>query len=143
MNIQWQRQSSDTDEKIPDEKVLQSMWMLFKEIGKFLDIPVSARRMRPGLNVFIDTRIRLYPSYLEEYKNASEVIEELISELGKTKGFKKLFTDTDADIRPAATPLARARQRVVNEFIFLQMVLSGKMFGKEFKKKRKNKTSSF
>lgn len=133
--------SSQTGEQFQDQELLESMWKLFEEIGKFLEIRVRTKRMKPGLETFIATRIRLFPSYLEEYKNAAEVIEELVSQWGKARGYRKLFTDPDAAIRPPVTPIAKARQRVVNEFIFLQLVLSGKMFGKEETKKRKGKNN--
>lgn len=123
------------EEKFPDSAVLESMWILFVEIGKFRKIHFKSRKMKSSFEAFITTRIRYYPFYLDEYKNAAEVMDKLINELGRAKGFKKLFTDLSANIPPPVTKLARARQWVVNEFNFLLLVLTGILFSKINSKK--------
>lgn len=118
------------EEQLPDEKIMESMWKLFLEIGKFWKNNDHPEDMKSNFIVFISNRIQLNPNYINEYKNAAEVIEELVAELGEKEGYKKLFTDPQANISPPTTKLARARQLVSNEFVALQLALGGfKSFG--------------
>jgi hypothetical protein len=113
------------EEILPDPPTMEGLWSLFVQIGKFWRNDAEPRAMRSRLVVFIENRIQLDPNYLDEYTNAVEVIEELVAELGEQGGYRKLFTDPEANLSPPATRLARARQRVSNEFVALQLALGG------------------
>jgi hypothetical protein len=129
-NLEAHHHPYQHEEKLPDEKTMESMWNLFVEIGKFWKNNDHPEEMKSNFIVFISNRIQLDPNYVNEYKNAAEVIDELIEELGKREGYKKLFTDAQANISPPTTKLARARQLVSNEFVALQLALGGfKAFG--------------
>ena len=117
-------------EELPDPETMLGLWNLFVQIGKFWNNTAEPEAMRSDLVVFIENRIKLNPNYLDEYLNAVEVVDELVAELGEEKGYRKLFTDPKANISPPTTRLARARQRVSNEFVSLQLALGGfKAFG--------------
>ena len=117
------------EEKLDDE-TMESMWKLFVEIGEFWQNNERPEAMKSNFQVFIANRIHFDPNYRNEYRNAREVIDELIKELGERKAYEKLFTDPKAGISPPKTKFARARQLVSNEFIALQLALGGfKAFG--------------
>ena len=71
---------------------MDGLWKLFVEIGRFWQNNDRPEDMKSSFIAFIADRIYLHPSYLNEYKNAAEVIEELVGELGERDGYKKLFT---------------------------------------------------
>jgi len=53
-----------------------------------------------------------------------------ICKFWQTSAYPRLFTDTQANITPAISKLAKAKQLVVNEFIALNLALGGfKAFG--------------
>lgn len=114
----------------PDAKTLERLWQLFVAIGDFWQNNPEPERMRSNFLVFVANRIKVECCYVDEYNNAAHVLDELIAELGAPAGFEKLLTDVQADVAPPTTRLARARQRVSNEFVALQMALGGfKAFG--------------
>lgn len=125
--------SNEEDLVISDE-LFESMWELFEQIGKHWktgDLP-ELKDAQSNLLVFMNNRIRLNPGYIHEYQNAAAVIAELTEELGKDKGYEKLFTDPFANQPNPVTRLARARRLVSNEFVLLQLALGGfKAFGAE------------
>ncbi|MEZ4785261.1 MAG: hypothetical protein R3F28_14465 [Candidatus Kapaibacterium sp.] len=117
-------------EELPTQQTMDAMWRLFLAIGEFWEIDADIEAMSSNLVVFMSNRIQVNPTYVAEYANAEEVIDELISELGEAEAYKKLFTDPSANISPPTTKLARARQLVSNEFVALQLALGGfKTFG--------------
>lgn len=117
-------------EELPDERTMGSLWRLFEAIGRFWENDPHPEDMKSNFVVFLTNRIQLDPRYLDEYRNAAEVVEELVRELGAPAGYEKLFTDPQAMISPPTTKLARARQLVSNELVALQLSLGGfKAFG--------------
>jgi hypothetical protein len=108
-----------------DDAVLDKLWQLYAEICKFWETVEDPADMKADFLVFISNRIETDLRYLIEYVNYAEVIDELIKEFGAETAFKKLFTDTQANITPAFTNMARAKQLVVNEFIALNLALGG------------------
>lgn len=117
-------------EPFPDERTLNRLWGLFVAIGTFWQNNAEPQRMRSNLLVFIANRIKVDLAYAAEYDNAAEVLDELIAELGEPGAYEKLLTDPQANISPPTTRLARARQKVSNEFVALQLALGGfKAFG--------------
>jgi hypothetical protein len=118
------------ENSIIKENLSESMWNLFVAIGKFWAEEIDVSFMKSNFLVFLSNRVEVDPNYRSEYKNAREVINELITEVGENEGYKKLLTDVAANIAPPTTRLARARQLVSNEFIILFLALGGfKKFG--------------
>lgn len=117
--------------RIPNE-LFHEMWKLFDQIKKFWynkKDPVSDETYKTDLLAFMNNRISVDPSYLYEYKNAAEVIKELIYEHGDPEGYIQLFTDKSLIDDPPTTLIARVRQKVSNEFIVLYLSLGGFKFG--------------
>jgi len=85
-------------EELADPKTMAGLWDLFVQIGKFWRNNAEPQAMRTNLVAFIENRIQLNPNYLDEYVNAVEVINELVAELGEEDGYRKLFTDPEANI---------------------------------------------
>jgi hypothetical protein len=118
------------EEPFPDAAVIDRLWGLFVAICGRWGEAEDAAPMRSNFLVFIANRIKLDICYLHEYENAAAVLDELIAEHGQSKAHERLLTDPLANIAPPTTRLARARQRVSNEFISLQLALGGfKAFG--------------
>ena len=113
------------DESLLDDPTTEDMWKLFLAICDYWQNVPRPEAMRSSLIVFMNNRIKLNPNYMSEYRNASTVIRELITELGEKDAYKKLFTDPVANMSPPMTKLARVRQLVSNEFIILQLALGG------------------
>ena len=116
------------DLEIP-ASLFEDMWQLFIHIGKFWKNLDEDESYKADLLAFMNNRISLDPSYLYEYSNASEVVKELIYEYGEIKAYEVLFTDKSALDDPPTTLLARARHKVSNEFIVLQLSIGGFKFG--------------
>jgi hypothetical protein len=114
-----------------ENEVQESMWNLFKAIGKFWTEKESPESMKSGLVAFMRNRISLNATYRDYYRNAQEVIDELIAEYrSKDKAYEFLFTYPGANIQPPGNKLAYTRQMVSNEFITLYLALGGfKHFG--------------
>jgi len=70
-------------------------------------------------------RIKIDLNYYADYKVATNVLIELSQKYGEKKGYIKLLTDPTAAIAPPTTKMARARQKVSNEFIILAISLGG------------------
>ncbi len=113
-----------------DPATMDAMWRLFVEIGRFWRNVDRPERMKSNFVVFLGNRIQLNPGYVDEYRNAAAVIAELVADYGDPAGYRKLFTDPQANLAPPTTRMARARQLVSNEFVALQLALGGfKAFG--------------
>jgi hypothetical protein len=110
---------------LPDGPTLERLWDLFTAIGRYWRTGGDPERMRSNWLVFVSNRLRTEPSYAHEYANAAAVLAALIAELGETAAYEKLFTDEAANTGEPKTPLARARQKVSNEFVALQLALGG------------------
>jgi len=117
-------------EPCPDARTLERLWGLFVAIGRHWQSDDQPERMRSNWLVFIANRIKVDPRYADEYVNAATVLDELIAQLGEPAAYDKLLTDPGANVAPPTTKLARARQKVSNEFVSLQLALGGfKVFG--------------
>jgi hypothetical protein len=115
-----------------DAHTMERLWQLFVAIGSCWGNNDEPQAMRSNFQGFLDNRIRIDPGYAGEYRNAAEVIDELALELGEEGAFVRLLTDPLANLSPPATRRARARQRVSNELVALQLSLGGfKAFGAE------------
>ncbi|MCJ8288557.1 MAG: hypothetical protein HRT58_00885 [Crocinitomicaceae bacterium] len=124
--------AADPADLVIPQALFNDMWELFVQIGKFWSTAEAQENFKSDLLVFMNNRIGMDPCYLYDYKNAAEVIKELINELGEEQGYESLFTDKSILDDPPTTLKARARQKVSNEFIVLYISLGGfKEFGAE------------
>jgi len=106
------------------------MCKLFEQIAQYWQLEMPSVGQESQLLVFIQNRIKLDLNYYIEYKNAVHVIKELCAVHGDPQGYIQLLTDPSGLITPATTPIARARQKVSNEFITLALAIGGfKTFG--------------
>lgn len=121
--------AAKSEDLIVPNDLFEEMWKLFVQIGKFWDNLEEKDSYKTDLLAFMNNRISVDPSYIYDYRNAAEVIKELIYEHGDPKGYEVLFTDKSAIDDPPSTLLARARQKVSNEFIVLNLSLGGFKFG--------------
>jgi hypothetical protein len=105
--------------------VLNAMYQLFSQIGKFWRNIDDSSPYQARLFTFMANRIDIDPMYQQYYQTAQQVIEQLITQYGVDGAYQFLFTDATANQSPPTTPLAIARQKVSNEFIALQLSLGG------------------
>ncbi|WP_016957353.1 hypothetical protein [Catenovulum agarivorans] len=113
-----------------DQRTFEAMWRLFCQIKDYWQLSVPETGVKSQLLVFMQNRIKIDLNYYADYKNAAKVIRELTYQLGEQAAYEKLFTDPSANLQPPTTHLARARQRVSNEFITLALAVGGfKTFG--------------
>lgn len=113
-----------------DQKTFDSMFKLFTKIAEHWQLELPKSGQESQLLVFMQNRMKLNLSYYAEYKNAVCVIKEMTQQLGEEQAYIKLLTDPAAAITPPTTRLARARQKVSNEFITLALSIGGfKTFG--------------
>lgn len=109
---------------LPDPRVRDRLWRLFSAIvRRWSDIDPTT--MKSNWLVFLGNRIRVDASYAGEYAAAAQLLDEMAAAMGEEAAYEKLLTDAQANVAPPATPLARARQRVSNEFITLFLALGG------------------
>lgn len=129
---------SKAEVRIEDD-LFASMWQLFLQIGKFWkngrfvkagNDPATEASIQSQLLDFMNNRIEQDACYIGEYRNARTVINQLIEEYGEKKAYENLFTRQVDAKSPPTTPFERARIKVSNEFILLQLALGGfKTFG--------------
>lgn len=117
--------AADPADVVIPQALFNDMWELFVQIGKFWGKSEMDGDFKSDLLVFMNNRIAMDPSYLYDYRNAAEVIKELIYELGVEKGYESLLTDKSILDDPPTTLKARARQKVSNEFIVLYLSVGG------------------
>lgn len=110
---------------LPDPATLARLWGLFTAIGRHWHTGGDPARMRSNWLVFVANRLRTDPGYADEYVNAARVLDELARAHGDEAAYLRLLTDEAANTGEPKTPMARARQRVSNEFVSLQLALGG------------------
>ena len=106
---------------------IDGLWRIFVAIGTMWQNTVhDSAGLKSSWLEFLTSKTRIQPSYVAEYVNALEVVEELIKIYKETEAFEKLFLDNG--IIPADsldTRLAHAKHFVVDEFIRVQIVAGG------------------
>jgi hypothetical protein len=108
-----------------DQSTFASMWALFEKILQHWQLMEPCAGQQSQLLVFMQNRMRVDLNYYADYKNAASVIDELIQEFGDEQAYITLLTDAAANIAPPETRIARARQKVSNEFISLALAMGG------------------
>lgn len=108
-----------------DSYVFDAMWKLFYHIVDFWKLDIHLESAKSQLLAFMENRIKIDLNYYADYKIAASVLRELSESFGEKKAYIKLLTDPSALIEPPTTKIARARQRVSNEFIILAISIGG------------------
>lgn len=110
------------------------LWQLFQRIGLFWNDlfyqNTDSSNLKSSWLEFIEAKTRSEPTYIGEYSNAVEVVEELIEVYGADPAYTLLFLKSGIPPGPPTTRLAHAKKYVVDEFIRVNIVASGfKSFG--------------
>lgn len=127
MSRTLQRTSSTTvgDWPFLDESTWSTLWDLFLAIcERWQNVP-DPELLKSDLITFVKNRVEMDANYTEDYASAARVIRDLVADRGREAAYTYLLTDAGANLKPPTTRLARARQRVANEFILLQLSLGG------------------
>jgi hypothetical protein len=103
---------------------IDGLWRVFEEIAKAWDKPEhDPARLKSSWLEFLRAKTPSRPSYVAEYVNAIEVIDDLIEH--EDKPFHRLFFDNGLPRGALGTRLAHAKNFVVDEFIKVQIVAGG------------------
>lgn len=110
---------------------IDDLWRVFVAIGTVWKNTVhDSAGFKSSWLEFLTEKTRIQPSYVAEYVNALEVVEELV-EMYKAKAFEKFFLDNGIPLDSKGvlsqldTRLAHAKHFVVDEFIRVQIVAGG------------------
>lgn len=103
---------------------IEKLWRIFVEIGKAWGNAVhDSAGLKSSWLEFLTAKTTRRPSYVAEYVNACQVVDDLIEH--ETDPFHKLFFDNGVSCGPIDTRLAHAKTFVVDEFIKVQIVAGG------------------
>ncbi len=103
---------------------VQSLWRIFVEIGTAWDnIVHDSAGLKSSWLEFLGAKTTRRPSYVAEYVNAIQVIDDLIEH--EDEPFHKLFFDNGLSCGALDTRLAHTKNFVVDEFIKVQIVAGG------------------
>ena len=110
-----------------DSTLFESMYELFTYIGIFWKNTPEKQDLKTDVYTFITNRIQIDANYLEEYRNAQFVLQELILEHkgNKLQAYTEFFTSAEGLVTPPVSKIAKARQKVSNEFIAFQLSVGG------------------
>ncbi len=110
---------------------IDGLWRIFVAIGTIWKNTVhDSAGLKSSWLEFLTEKTMVRPSYVAEYVNALEVVEELIAMYEETEAFEKLFLDNGIPLDSKGnyhldTRLAHAKHFVVDEFIRVQVVAGG------------------
>ena len=111
-----------------------ALWKIFQAIGRvWADLHPTATdssNLKSSWLDFVQAKTDAEPSYVAEYSNAVLCVDELIEAHGEAEAFRLLFLKNDIPPGSPTTRLAHAKKYVVDEFIRVNVVISGfKSFG--------------
>jgi hypothetical protein len=136
--LAWQLLS--TEPRALTRAEIDGLCRIFVAIGQTWNNTVhDSAGLKSSWLEFVAEKTLVRPSYVAEYVNALEAVEELIALYGEPSAFQKLFLDNgippnslhlrlDSGILPPYsldTRLAHAKYFVVDEFIRVQVVAGG------------------
>jgi hypothetical protein len=110
---------------------IDGLWRIFVAIGTIWKNTVhDSAGLKSSWLEFLTEKSMIRPSYVAEYVNALEVVEELIRMYQETHAFEMLFLHNGVPLDskgnyPLDTRLAHAKHFVVDEFIRVQIVAGG------------------
>lgn len=103
---------------------IEKLWRIFKEIGNaWGNAPHGPGGLKSSWLEFLTAKTTRRPSYVAEYVNACQVVDDLIEH--ESDPFQKLLFDNGLSGGPIDTRLAHAKNFVVDEFIKVQVVAGG------------------
>jgi hypothetical protein len=113
------------------------LWKLFQQIAVvWKNVDYDSSNLKSSWLEMVDEKSRGAPSYTGEYINAIHVVTELVGMYGQEQAYYKLFLANGIPVGPPnirlppTTRLAHAKRYVVDEFITVQVMMSGfKHFG--------------
>lgn len=120
---------SDPGQLKPAE--LERLWDLFQQIGRtWENVSADSAGQRSSWLEFVGLRCTKEPSYLEEYRSALQVVQELVEAYGLVDAYRELFINRDLtrdteDPTKTMTRLRHAKIFVVDEFMRVQIVAGG------------------
>ena len=110
---------------------IDGLWRIFTAIGATWKNTVhDSAGLKSSWLEFMHQKTRVRPSYVAEYVNALEVVEELVS-MYAIEAFDELLLnsgiarDNAGNVASLDTRLAHAKHFVVDEFIRVQIVAGG------------------
>lgn len=119
-----------------DQQVLthanrEFLWGIFKQIAvTWKNVHYDSSNLKSSWLEMLAEKSGNAPSYTGEYINAIYVLTELVAMYGEVEAYRKLFLANGIPAGPPATRLAHAKRYVVDEFITMQVMMSGfKHFG--------------
>jgi hypothetical protein len=102
------------------------LWRIFQEIGRcWNNVLNDSDNLKSSWLEFIEAKTTTSPSYIAEYSNAVQVVDELIEIYGEKEAFSRLFLRHGIPTDPPLTRLAHAKKYVVDEFIRVNIVAGG------------------
>ena len=122
---------------------IDGLWRIFVAIGTVWKNTVhDSAGLKSSWLEFLTAKTMTRPSYVSEYVNALEVVEELIKIYGETEAFENLLLDNGGPLDSNGIPLNKplykdnvpikldtrlghAKHFVVDEFIRVQVVAGG------------------
>lgn len=117
---------SPRTELTPDER--EKLWAMFAAIGYCWGTNnYDSLGLKSSWLEFIDAKTSVAPSYVTEYVNAIEVVDEWLSIYGpdENKAFERLLINHGIETDPPTTRLAHAKKYVIDEFIKVWVVAGG------------------
>ncbi len=101
------------------------LWELLDEIGKRWNFKAPSSGTRSSWTEFVTLRCETKPSYLEEYRNAQEVVESLAVS-GSMDRVGDLFNHTSPrKLDEHSTRIDHAKKLVIDEFLTVRIVAGG------------------
>jgi hypothetical protein len=122
---------SKTFKPLPQPTV-ELLWGVFVAIGEQWSLGDNPSSYRLRFETFLENRINISPIYENYYLDGAEFVSALITELGRTGAYDRLFTQKPRVPQSGipATQLEAVQRFVANEFISLRLSLGGfKSFG--------------
>ena len=122
------------EQQEPTQYERDQLWRLFQEIGLcWNDLYYKSKdssNLKSSWLEFIEAKTTQEPTYIGEYSNAVEVVDELVEIYGEDTAYTLLFLKNGIPDGPPTTRLAHAKKYVIDEFIHVNIVASGfKNFG--------------
>lgn len=114
-----------------DDPEIECLWELFQQIGRtWNNVAGDSAGQRSSWLEFLALRCTVDPSYLGEYRNAVQITNAYVDQLGLIDGYRRLLVDKQLCVEAAKqanveTRLHHVKHYVVNEFIHVQIVTGG------------------
>lgn len=116
----------DHEDTFITEATRDGLWEIFVEIGRcWGNFDDDSASIHSSWAEFIEAKIKSPPSYVGEYANAIQCVQELVQLYGRDEAYRQLFLDNGIPAGAPLTRLAHVKKYVVDEFIRVQIVAGG------------------